>query len=133
MRLTTRPIRLASFALPMWLMSSVALADASQFAWEREIAKRCPSHHVEWLSDGYYDEVLGAYYDSLRPQLSAKARRIANYSHRCTRETIGFTCEWSVNIDAIVKLGLLPDFAAWSCRNVKCEEYGLCEAPRSSS
>ena len=132
MRLS-KPTPTALFALAMWLFSSAAIANASQSAWEHEIRARCPSQHVEWLSDGYTDDVLGSYYKTLSPQLSAKARRIADYSRRCTQETIGFYCLWGVNIDAIGRLGLLPDFAAWSCRNIKCEEYGLCEVPRSSS
>ena len=123
----------AFFALPIWLFSSVTLASASQSAWEQEIKTRCPGRHVEWLSDGATDDVLASYYKTLSPKLRDKAARIADYSRRCAHETIGFYCEWGVNIDAIGKLGLLPDFADWSCRNIKCEEYGLCEVPRYRS
>jgi hypothetical protein len=69
----------------------------------------------------------------LSPRQQAKVERTANYSQKCAHETIGFWCEWGVSLDAIEKLGLMPDFAAWSCRDIKCEEYGLCEVPRYCS
>jgi hypothetical protein len=97
--------------------------------WQRQVERLCPSHHVEWIADGSYDDVIAAYDDRLTPRLQREARRIADYSHRCSHETVGFSCEWAAYIDAYWKLGLLSDFAVWTCRHVKCEEAALCELP----
>jgi hypothetical protein len=124
-----------SFALALLLIPSVTSAQfaASQQAWDGQIKRLCPGHHVERISDGSYDDVIASYDATLSPRLQRDARRIADYSHRCSHETNGFSCEWAVYIDAYWKLGRLPDFGAWTCRHVKCEEAANCELPSAPS
>jgi hypothetical protein len=124
-----------SFALAFLLMPSVASAQfaASQRAWATQMKGLCPSHHVEWISDGSYDEVIASYDAKLSPHLQREARRIADYPHRCSHETVGLSCEWAAYIDAYWKLGRLQNFAAWTCRHVKCEEAASCELPSPPS
>jgi hypothetical protein len=123
--------KFASIACAFLLMPSVASAQfaASQEAWEGQMKRLCPSHHVEWIPGGSYDDVIASYDAKLSPRLQREARRIADYSHRCSHETAGLSCEWAAYIDAYWKLGRLPDFAAWTCRHVKCEEAAICELP----
>jgi len=127
--------RLASVWLALVLMPSVAFAQfaASQQAWESQMRRLCPNHHVDWIPDGSYDDVIAAYDAKLSPQLQREARRIADYAHRCSHKTAGLSCEWAAYIDAYWKLGRLHDFAVWTCRHVKCEEAAICQLPSPPS
>jgi len=127
--------KFASFALFAVLVPSVASAQfaASQQAWERQIKRLCPRNHVEWVCFGCYDEIIASYDAKLSPHLQREVRRIADYSHRCSHETAGLSCEWAAYIDAYWKLGRLHDFAAWTCQHVKCEEMAICQLPSPPS
>jgi hypothetical protein len=99
--------RSASIATALLFAPSVASAQfaASQQVWESELNQRCPSRHVEWIPDGSYDDVIAAYDAGLSPNLQREARRIADYSHRCSHEVAGSSCEWAAYIDAYWRLG----------------------------
>lgn len=127
--------KLSPFALALLVIPSVASAQfaASQRAWESQMERLCPSHHVEWIPGGSYDDVIAAYDAKLSPHQQRAARRIADYSHRCSHETAGLSCEWAAYIDAYWKMGRLSSFAAWTCRHVKCEETAICELPSPPS
>ena len=124
-------MRRPSLALSFLLLPAAASAqfEASQRVWQHRMKQLCPNRHVEWISDGSYDDVIGSYDATLSPRLQREARRIADYSHRCSRETAGFSCQWATYIDAYWKLGRLNDFARWTCRHVKCEYAAMCELP----
>jgi len=89
----------------------------------------CPSHHVEWIPGGSYDDVIALYDAKLSQRLQREAHRIADYSRRCSHETAGLSCEWAAYIDAYWKMGRLHDFAVWTCHHVKCEEAAICQLP----
>ena len=127
--------KFASLCLALVLVPSVTFAQfaASQEVWQSELKRLCPSHHVDWIPGGSYDDVIASYDAKLSPRLQREARRVADYSHRCSHETAGLSCEWAAYIDAFWKLGLLPDFAVWTCRYVKCDEAAICELPSPPS
>jgi hypothetical protein len=123
-----------SLGLAFLLVPSVASAQfaASQQRWDDEIRRLCPTHHIEWIPGGSYDDVIAPYDANLSLRLQHEARRIADYSHRCSHETAGLSCEWAAYIDAYWKMGRLHDFAVWTCRHVKCEEAAICKLPSAS-
>lgn len=122
--------KFAALGLSFLAMPSVAFAQfaASNRAWYGEIKRLCPNRHVEWIPDGAYDDLLALYNAKLSPHLQRDARRIADSYHHCS-QTAGFWCEWAAYVNAYWKLGRLPDFAAWTCRHVKCEEAAICHLP----
>ena len=94
--------------------------------WERELHQQCPENHVNWIGDGGYDGLLGDFIDKLPVSTQRKISGIADYSHRCLKETAGFSCEMAVHPDAFNKLGLMKQFTAFGCDRYKCEEPALC-------
>jgi hypothetical protein len=128
-------IKFACVSLALVLMPSVATAQvaASWRAWESQLRHRCPGRHVDWIPDGSYDDVIASYQATLSPRLQREARRIAAYSDRCAQETAGFSCEWAAYIHAYWRLGRLPEFAAWTCRHVRCEDVTICQVPHPPS
>ena len=98
--------------------------------WHDAARRACPSHHLEGLPD-VYDELIGAFVQTLPREVQRKASAIASYSQRCADETMGFYCEMAVYVDAFRRLRLLDDFAAFSCKRYKCIELSYCVAPRT--
>ena len=125
----------SSSATALLLVPSLASAqlDVPVGAWESLVGRNCPSHHLEWISDGSYDEILGLYSQRLAPPIRQRVNSIVDYSHRCADETVGFSCEWATHLDAFRRVGLLDDFALWTCRNVTCEEAALCTYPTAEA
>ncbi len=95
--------------------------------YDAEIRKRCPSHHIEWLGDGAYDEITNSYEAHLPPHLRNKVYRIVNDGLNCADEVAGLSCEWDATIEAYWKINRLEDFSAWMCHHVKCRETALCK------
>ncbi|KQY31163.1 hypothetical protein ASD21_08965 [Caulobacter sp. Root1455] len=95
-------------------------------AWRAGLARTCPSHHVDWIADGSYDALLGAFNSTLDARTQAQVAAIADYDHRCAQETAGFSCEMGVHLDAFQRAGLLDRFVRFGCRTVRCEEQSLC-------
>ena len=93
---------------------------------ERDLHQQCPENHVDWIGDGGYDGLLGDFIDKLPISTQRRISAIADYSHRCSKETAGFSCEMAVHLDAFNKLGLIKQFTAFGCRRYKCEEPALC-------
>jgi hypothetical protein len=90
----------------------------------------CPSHKLDLLGD-VYDELIGGFSKTLPRSLDAKAKAIASYSRRCADETVGFSCEMAVYVDAYKRLGLLTKFTAFACDKYKCIEGAYCVNPRT--
>ena len=121
--------KFASIVLPLLALPAVASAQfaESRRMWDGEMKKRCPGHHVDWVGDGENPAAIDAYDAILPPHLRREVLRIADYSHRCSNEKAGYSCEWAAHIDATWKLKLLPNFASWACDNIKCKELAFCK------
>lgn len=119
----------ASVLIALLTMPAVAMAHSIdiQKLYDAETKRRCPSHHVEWLGNGAYDEITSAYEARLSPHLRQKVSRISNGGHRCSDEVAGLSCEWDATIEAYWKINRLTDFAAWMCNHVKRQESALCK------
>jgi hypothetical protein len=101
--------------------------------WLAGLAKSCPARHVDWVGDGGYDELIGAFAATLPKPVEAKITALADYEHRCASEKAGFSCEMGVHLDAYRRLHLMRAFVLYGCRNVRCEEAALCsQFPHSS-
>jgi len=94
--------------------------------WKQELQRQCPANHVEWVADGDYDELLADFVKTLPRSTQARVAAIADYSHRCSTEQMGFSCEMVVHLDAFNQLGLLRRFAAFGCQRYKCSEPAFC-------
>ena len=117
----------ASFALLALAGPITSYAGVTAWqVWEQDLRRQCPSKHVEWVADGSYDELLGAFEASLALPTQKKIAQIVDYSHRCASEEIGFACEMATSLDAFRKMGLLKSFVEFGCAHVKCEEVALC-------
>ncbi|HWX34824.1 MAG TPA: hypothetical protein VNZ53_46280 [Steroidobacteraceae bacterium] len=120
----TAAVSVALLALA-WPIPSLAEKTAWE-AWERNLHRQCPNNHVEWVADGGYDELIGAFQSSLSVATQKEVVRIADYGHRCAHEELGFGCEMATYLDAYRRLRLLSLFVEFGCANVKCEEVALC-------
>jgi hypothetical protein len=107
-------------------LSASAAPQSVWTAWLKDLNQQCPSKHVDWIAGDTYDELIGDFLKTEPRRTQIKATAIANYSHRCAQETIGFSCETSVYLDAFRKLGLLRRFTAFGCRTYTCTEQALC-------
>lgn len=121
----------ALFILPLALYA--ADEPVWKSAWNKsgsEHRRQCPSNHLEWIADGQYDDLLGDFVQTLPSATQKRIAQIADYSHRCSHEQAGFSCEMAVHLDAFIRLGLLNRFAAFGCRHLKCVEPAFC-TPRN--
>jgi len=109
------------------LAVSVAARADNWKAWESELHKQCPSHHVEWLYGDAYIDLIEGFGGTLRGKMQVRALKLTDHATYCSTETMGFYCDMNVNIGAYRKLGLLPKFAAYACRHYKCEAASLCK------
>jgi hypothetical protein len=100
---------------------------AGMATWEAAVKARCPTHHLEWTCDGCWDDFLADFEDTLSKSTQSKIRNIADYSHRCANEVAGFSCEMSVHVDAMHRLGLLGRFVAYGCSHYSCEDVAICK------
>ncbi len=106
------------------LVSAAQAADVG--SWETAVARQCPSHHLERMCDGCYDDLLDGFERSLPKAARSKILRIADYSRRCREEIAGFSCEMSVHVDALRRLGLFDRLVAFSCAKYTCPYQGHC-------
>jgi hypothetical protein len=115
------------FLLLMTLPSVATSAEDNVWkTWARESHQQCPANHLSWISGGLYDELLDGFIHTLPSATQRKISSIADYSHRCSEVTAGFSCEMGVHLDAFNKLGLMKRFAAFACHQYKCTEPALC-------
>jgi hypothetical protein len=115
------------------LFIAIAIASPSSAAardywkgWELELRRQCPANHVEWVFGDFYDELTGGFVQTLPPAAQRTVDSVADYSHRCATETMGFGCEMSVYLDAFGRLGLLKRFAKYGCGHYSCIEWANC-------
>ncbi len=101
--------------------------------WEAAVAKQCPSHHLEWMCDGCYDDFLDGFERTLPKATQSKIGRIADYPHRCKNEVAGFSCEMSVHVDAMHRLGLFKRLVDYSCAEYTCSFAANCTRTKSHS
>jgi hypothetical protein len=94
--------------------------------WGKELRRQCPANHVQWISDPEQDELIADFEKTLPTATQMKIDAIADYTHRCSQVKIGFYCEMAVHLDALIRLGLLKQFAAFGCQHYKCTEPALC-------
>ncbi len=99
---------------------------ANMGSWEAAFAKRCPSHHIEWMCDGCYDDFLSGFERTLPEETQSKIVRMADYSRRCQAEIGGFGCEMTVHVDAMRRLGLFNRFVAYGCAEYMCRSIAYC-------
>jgi hypothetical protein len=52
--------------------------------------------------------------------------RVADVPRQCAEVWGGLRCEASRNFIAYEKLGLMPRFASYACRRIRCEEAAVC-------
>jgi hypothetical protein len=104
-------------------------ADDGWARWEHELRRQCPSHHVDWICGDCYDDLIGGFSATLPAATRRKSEQIADYSRRCARETMGFSCEMAVYLDAFRRLGLLKRFTAFGCNAYRCEDVAICAGP----
>ena len=118
--------KLVFFVLATLLSVASVAGENPRKKWERDLHRQCPANHIEWIADGSYDDFLADFIDMLPLSTQRKISSIADYSHRCSKETAGFSCEMYVHLDAFNKLGLFKQFTAFGCRRYKCTEPALC-------
>jgi hypothetical protein len=113
-----------------YLLGGTALAESSSDLvwqdWEMESRLRCPTHHVEQLCDECYLDILDKFDATLPKKLQRRAEKLADTARVCKDEVAGFSCEMSASMTAYEKLGLMPDFIAFGCDHVSCEEDAGC-------
>ncbi len=107
-------------------VSAVEARAADVSSWERSVADQCPTHHLERMCDGCYDDFLDGFERTLPKAAQSKIRKIADYAHRCRQEVAGFSCEMTVHLDAMRRLGLLGRFVAYGCAGYTCPYAGHC-------
>ena len=117
-------------SIPLALMSMALLAGEARALdtgpWDSAVAKQCPSHHLEWMCDSCYDDIVGGFERGLPKATQSRIRRIADYSHRCRNEVGGLSCELSVHVDAMRRLGLFKHFVDYSCAEYRCSDEAHC-------
>jgi hypothetical protein len=125
--------RAACISLFVLSLLHTAARAADESTWEAAVNARCPTHHLEWTCDDCWDAFLADFERTLPKVTQGRILKIANYSRRCSREVGGFSCEMSVHVDAMHKLGLLGQFADYGCAHYRCEEAAICTRTPVSS
>jgi hypothetical protein len=124
----------ASFLAAVLLSLAASAAFAANIdTWQSSTARLCPSRHLDWICDGCWDDFLADFESTLPRTTRKRITRIADYAHRCEKEVAGFSCEMSVHVDAMDRLGLLKRFVSWGCAHYSCEDLAVCtrEGPAS--
>ncbi len=123
--------RAAFVSLLVLGLSFTASKAADTSDWESAVNARCPTHHLEWTCAGCWDDFLADFEHTLPKSTQSRIIAIAAYSRRCAKEVAGFSCEMSVHVDAMHRLGLLKRFVSYGCAHYSCEEAAICtRAPR---
>ena len=112
------------------VLGGTALADSSSERvwqdWEMQSRLRCPTHHVERLCEECDLDLVEGFEATLSKKMQRRIDRLADTGNVCKDEVAGFSCEVTASMTAYEKLGLMPDFIAFGCRNVSCDEDGMC-------
>ena len=108
----------------------VAQCDAAEGkgwrSWEHDLKQVCPSHHVAWVEDGLYEDLVNAFEGTLSEKANSDIERVADFEHKCAGVASQSVCLAVVHMDAYQHLGLLTRFVRYGCREVRCEEVALC-------
>ncbi len=94
--------------------------------WDRKTHRICPSHHLEWIADGTFDDLLGAFEQTLPAPQARQISRRADLKRRCAKEIAGRSCEMAESLKVYSALRIMDRFAAFSCREVRCETAAYC-------
>lgn len=97
-------------------------------AWKAELARQCPSHHVDWIAGGVYPDLLDRFEKILKPAARQRVTKIADLQNKCAKELAGFDCEMGESLRAYQKVGVVASFAAFGCREFTCTEPSICPA-----
>ena len=95
--------------------------------WHHDLRRQCPSHHVDWIAAGGYDDLLTEFEVTLLPRVQSKIARIANaeYGRRCAGAE-GSSCEMGAHLDTYRRLDLMEQFTRFGCDHVRCEDVTIC-------
>jgi hypothetical protein len=116
-----------AFAFRLFLMScTVAQALDVEQPWLDATNRQCPSHHVTWLPGYARSNLVNAFNQTLSISLQARVDRVSDTVNRCEDTILGYECDLWTNLQAYAKLRLIERFAAFSCRNAKCEDLAIC-------
>lgn len=114
----------------VFLIASPAWAEAGPVdgwtAWLHGLSQKCPTRHVDWICDGCYLDYLDDFTKTLPARTQKQVTEIAYHPDRCASETMGFSCEMSVTLEAIRKLGLMDRLVNFSCEHYKCDDEASC-------
>jgi len=94
--------------------------------WSNAIHRQCPSHHVDWIGDGGWDDLLGNFHRTLSTRLQRQVRaRERAIQTRCA-QTNGFSCEMAADLEIYAQLGLANRFVEFGCRHFRCTDIAVC-------
>jgi hypothetical protein len=94
--------------------------------WEHELHRQCPSHHVNWIDGGLYDDLVGGFDNRLPTATRRKIQRITTPYDRQCEDAEGYTCEMATYLNAVERVGLLRRFTAFSCKAYRCKDITNC-------
>jgi hypothetical protein len=121
------PLRILAYVILALSMPASASASSAWEEYNAILAKQCPSHHADAIVGGQYLDLLDAYDSTLSRAVKKKVKIRADISKKCSAEVAGFSCELGRSIEAYRQLGLLHNFATWSCHHIRCTgDYGIC-------
>ena len=119
-----RPVPPIAGLVAALLASAAAAEPWSQ--WQAMIERRCPDNHVEWICDACWIDLLGGFEATLPARTRGRIGRMADIRRGCAGQPSGAYCEATRSLAAYQRLRLLPRFARFSCRTIKCEAATLC-------
>lgn len=95
-------------------------------AYLNQLARQCPSKHLEWLAPADIRDALDEYKSHLSHGLQ-KAMAAAE-NHRCQDISAGATCDNVGDLDVANIHGLLPSVTASFCeRFARCSKQSDCD------
>jgi hypothetical protein len=80
------------------------------------------------MAEGGYDEFLAAFEKTLPAKTRHRLDAMAERDPSCAGME-GFTCEMSLALRDYNELGLIKKFAAYGCRQYRCDDMGMCVSP----
>jgi hypothetical protein len=108
------------------IAASATDADAWRI-WQADLERQCPSNHVDWISDGGYDDFLADFENTLSIRKRRQLYTVADTARLCAKETVGFYCEMGATLNAFNDLGLMKTFVSFDCRHYRCNDVADCK------
>jgi hypothetical protein len=130
---TPRTMQMILAILVVFLSSSAAQAQEIDWGsvWKQYNAathRLCPSHNLEDLSDGQYDDVPNGFLQNYPAATQSRISKIVDYPKTCAAETAGFSCEFGAHLNAFQQIGLFHEFVTYSCRHWRCDYAAMCKS-----